>query len=111
MLEWDPVKRVTPEEAKRHSWITQPDGGSQECNALRTSAQQHELKYKVQEVSGKCQGHDGQIRAVGATSEARASRGPLTEAGNVQSSLNHGDKSASKPTTAGALANKATKFS
>eukprot|EP00892_Ulva_mutabilis_P011038 jgi/Ulvmu1/8306/UM042_0011.1 len=110
MLEWDPAKRITPEEAKRHTWISQPEGPAQDISALRTSAQQQEPKLKAQDVNNRHQGHDGQIRAIGGLSEARASRGPLTEAGNVQISLHHGEKCAPKP-AAGALSSKASHLS
>lgn len=98
MLEWDPAKRISSEEAKRHPWIVHPEGCSQDHNALRTSAQQHEMKPKCQETKAKCQGHDGQIRAVGGVSDTRSSRGPLTEAGNMQMGVNLGEKGASKST-------------
>lgn len=106
MLEWDPAKRISPEEAKRHPWIVQPEGCGQDHNALRNSAQQHEMKPKCQETKAKCLGHDGQIRAAVGTSDTRISRGPLTEAGNMQMGINLGDKGASK-SAVGMLSNMA----
>lgn len=98
MLEWDPTKRISPEEAKRHLWIVQPEGPSQDPSALRTSAQQHDLKAKPQDIKIKGQLLDGQIRAIGGVTDARAIRGPLTEAGNMQMSVNTGEKAVSKST-------------
>lgn len=112
MLEWDPARRITPDEAKRHLWILQPEGPgqSQETNALRTSAQQRELKCKQQDGKSKGQGNDSQIRALGGLIDSRVSRGPLTESGNVQICMNHGDKAAPK-TAAGALSSKIPQLS
>lgn len=96
MLEWDPAKRISPEDAKRHLWIKQPEGPVQDPTALRTSAQQHDLKNKPHDIRVKVSSHDGPIRAMGGIVDARNSRGPLTEAGNMQMTINKGEKGSLK---------------
>ena len=67
MLQWDPVARITPEDAKGHPWILEVEN-VHASEAPPRGMLQNELKRKTSAVPG----------------DSRSNRGPLTEAGNMQ---------------------------